>query len=608
MADASYDTIVFKYGIPGPLPAETLDPLVAQIRLAHNLRNDLTEVERNHADRVAEVWSRHPDIKNAQEELEQAQAQAEEALQAVKKDRQRSRSSKAQPASEAALTEAAARSKEARKRLKAAKEMYYAQFKEQMEEAGKVKQAEVKALYGVYTERGLYWASINDVIAHHKTRVKKVQDARKQGRPADYKFLAWDGTGTIAIQPQRQNSDPPRSPWLLAEGGGKWRNVFQLSPWVDPNEWGALKHSEQRRQGLGYAMARIGAGDSEQLLRIPVRVHRMMPLAADVALVRITRRRIGNDFRMHMSVTARIPKPAPRTEGPLAAIHLGWRLLGDGSIRVALACGMKVPERSDLRELGVIRPSTGGYEVIIPPSWKFVHDRPGHLHGQRDTNLLALRKWLREYLERYPQAAEQLCTPADVAQHSSQRFYALAVERLRYARSTDGLPDYLEGAFQHMAAWLKQDDHLLAWEANERDQIIGRRNHAWAVLAACLTDEAAAVVIDEWQIAPLARRPQPGDEDAAIQPAASANRVLAAPGRLREQVVKAAARRGVQVMVPGDDLPRGHHKCGRPLSGERDREIMMWCQECGVMVDQDHNRLMNMVEWAKGKRDAPVPA
>jgi hypothetical protein len=243
----------------------------------------------------------------------------------------------------------------------------------------------------------------------------------------------------------------------------------------------------------------------------------------------------------------------------------------------------------------------GTAEVVIPASWREVHKNPPRIRGIRDRNLDELRRWLGEFIASAPESEELLCSPADIARHRSPQFYAVLGAGLRDDAEHGRLPDALRPAYDMLQAFLKQDRHLYQWESHERDQIIGRRNYTFRNVAAWLLQEAAVVVLDSWSVSSLARVPRLGDdEDDGQAQAARSNRMLAAPGRLRELIACAARMRGVTVVTPEGAVPRTCADCGGGLSGDRDAGIFIWCGSCGQMKDQDLNALEHMVRQARG--------
>lgn len=144
-------------------------------------------------------------------------------------------------------------------------------------------------------------------------------------------------------------------------------------------------------------------------------------------------------------------------------------------------------------------------------------------------------------------------TPADVARwRSSDRLKNLAA-----AWPIDN-PLYPE-----MVAWVAREQHLHAFEANERDQVVAWRRNAWRNVAKWLADQARIITIHELNIAEIIRTPGIGETDTPAAKAGRAQAHQAAPGELRMFIEQACTLRGVEIITaqepgaavdPDDDL------------------------------------------------------
>lgn len=584
---------VYRYAISGDLP----DVAVDELRRAHVLRNKLTEVELAYQDAVAAAWAAHPEIAAAQERLGAAGDLVAELLEKAKAHRQRERGTRPDTGITTALKDARMIRKAAKEEIRGLKDRYYAgEVKPAILAASQARKEAVKAAYPEAIAGGLYWATFNDTAEHHAVSVAQVAAKRRSGQPAQVRFRRWTGEGTLAVQLQRQAGEPARTPELIASGEGKWRNVATLGPWRDPAAFGAMPRGERRAAARGGTLTfRIGSGERAAQVTVPVVVHRMLPADADITGMRITRRILAGKPQCSVSVTARVPAAPERAEGPLVAVHSGWRAMGDGSLRVAVISGAG-PVPADLA--GAVRAHGGWAEVIVPASWRDVQANGEKVRSRRDQSLDALRARMLAWLAAHPEHRDAIDPDGTLARWKSPaRFAALAI-RLR-----EQVPDGGAELAGFLESWRKQDKHLWTWEANERDQLTGRRDETWRRAAAWITSAAAVVVMDEWDVAPLARRPDVSEEDDPQSRAARANRVLAAPAGLRAAIRNAAAGRGVAV-AEADMGPAVHHACGTPLdAAARMESVMVWCGHpgCQVMVDQDRNALLLLEAAARGE-------
>jgi hypothetical protein len=568
---------VFKYGVIGDLPPEAVEELFR----AHALRNELVEIELRHAERIAQVWTRHTDLAAAQANVDAADAVVEQAVQAGKDYRQKNRTTKIPADLRQIVSEKRQVLRDARAVLRDAKARAYPMMKPQLITANDERKADVKATYRRYVDQGLYWATYNDVTAHHQTAVKAIAAKRKNGQPAQLRFHRWQGEGTLTVQLQRGEGAPPRTPEVLADENGRYSNVAYLTPCLDPDELATMRRSDQRKRTLGTFRFRIGSGDAAGLVEVPVRIHRPIPLDGDVTMIHISRRREGPKFKVSVSVVVRLNPVPQRTQGRMIAAHIGWRAKPDKSMRIAVIAGAQPPPPS-LEE--IVHDHGDWYEVVVPASWREVHARGESLRSTRDDNMNRMKDALAAWAQDHPdveglEQVKQWRSPGRLA-------------KLAFGWRDDPPPDG-EEITAELEAWRKQDKHLWLWQSSERAQIIGRRNDYYRQVAAWLTAEAGLIALDSWTI--RRRVPEVEDEDPHLERRARANGVLAAPGELRSFLEVAAQERGVAI-APEMTVAGLHLDCGTPLDrGERRDQIMVFCPTCERVVDQDYNALQSLL-------------
>jgi hypothetical protein len=412
------------------------------------------------------------------------------------------------------------------------------------------------------------------------------------------RFRRFAGAGTIAVQLPRGQDDPPRTPELLASSTGKWRNIARLTPWWPPEVWQRLGRGEQRRLARGSFRFRVGSGAHAQLVAVPVVIHRPLPPEADVVMVRITREQVAGHFQARISVVARIPTPPVRVAGPTVAVHLGWRSLPDGALRVAAVAGASAPPG---HVADVVRHHGSWWEIVLPGSWRAVASQLNTIRSRRGVELERLRDWLVARTSTHPDTASALPLPGELRRWRSPRRFAALALALR-----DTPPGQVAEAAQRLETWRRQDRHLWEWETNERRQLLARRNDAWQRVAAWLAGQAGQVLLDSWALPPLRAVPDVSAPDDLQAQAARANLVLAAPGTLRSAIQNAAQARGVPVSAP-KLVATNHHACGFPLDAVgRMASALVRCQHCGEEVDQDYNTLCHLL--AAGRTMAVHPS
>jgi hypothetical protein len=581
----SHQTRVYRFCVWGDLP----DAAIAEMRRGHELSNLLIEIEKGHEARVKDAWRISPDIEEREAEIAELDEAVQEIVGRVKKYRQKHRTTK--PSKELADELKAARKalKAKREGLKEEKARIYPIIKPELVKLGEQRKAMIKETYRPAVDGGLYWANFNSVRERHEAAVKAVRGRRKMGLPSNLRFRMWNGgEGTLVVQLQRQAGQPARTPGVIADPNGKYHNVGFLSPAHDPTHWATLTRRQQRKLRIGKLRFRIGSGEAAGMVEVPVFVHRPIPPDADICFMEIKRARLGRRFRTHVSVVVRLPITPMRVEGHRVAMHVGWRALADGALRVAVIAGMTSMPPDELD--GVVRMHVGWAEVVVP-SWyrqqmEYVHS----LSSVRGKNLDVMKKWFLAWLEDHPDHGIVGIEYID-KWRSADRFCRL-IERLV---KDDALDDE---ARTYLAAWRKQDIHVRETEDNLRDKVIARRNNAFSNVAAWLLEEAGLLVIDNFNIARMARKPDITQKDSEAHQAARANRVLAAPGALRQRMIDGANRRGVHVQTVDGTISGIHHICGEEF-GQQEREdaVMIECEHCKMMVDQDANAL----ELLKGR-------
>ena len=594
-------TLVYRYGIPARTPAgrrpngrrQTVpvavpEAVTTQLKLAHQLRQDLVTLELAHEEAMRALWSAHPQIATTEQELAAAETALADLLAQTKPGRI------SDPTAAAAVKDAKASVRALRATRRVQIGEVYPITKPQIEALRAELKALRKALYANYVQQqGLFWATYNAVLEDHVTAVKLVDRKRVAGQPARLRHrLFFDGTGTITVQLQRQAGDPPRLPALLASGGGKWRNVLQVVPWLPPDEFDKMPRPQRFRTRLGHLRMYVGNSTHIQL---PLVVHRMMPPDADVAMAQLTVSRIGHLVRMHLAVTIKIPDVAPVVGRPTVAVHTGWRQRDDGSLRVAVwssPVALDIPDR--LREFVIAYDSGRRGEIVVPAAMVNVASRPDALRSRRDLAMAPMIERLAGWLDAHPLTnpdGEELTGTTVRQWRSPGRFATLAIAlREHPPADLDG-----QAVAAYTEAWRQQDKHLWSWESSERHQTHGRRDDMWRQVAAWLTDRAGLVLFEEVNLANLRRR-HPDDPDPALpEPAARLARAranLAAPGRLRQYLVNAAGRRGVAVRdVDAKYLTRTCPTCGvvGDADGRYARSAVVTCPACGCAYDQDHS-------------------
>jgi hypothetical protein len=593
--EKAHQARVYRYAIWGDLPPSA----IAEMRRGHELLNRLVEIEKGYEESVKEVWRQAPTLLALENQALEFDERVQDTVKEIARYRQRNRTTDAGAELKAKLKANRKDLRETKKKIREEKDRIYPILKPDLARLGSERNVAIKATYRPAVDGGLYWANYNAIKDRHEAGVKAVRGRRKRGLPSTLRFRPWNGgEGTLVVQLQRQAGQPVRTPDVIADFQGKYRNVAHLSPAHDPTHWATLTRAQQRKERVGILRFRIGSGESAALVEVPVFVHRPLPPDADICFLEIKRSRLGRRYFSHVSVVVRLPVTPLRTEGHKVAMHVGWRSLGDRALRVAVVAGITSRPPRDLDD--VVRVHGEWAEVVVPAWYRDQMEYVHSLSSIRGKNLDGMKKYLLDWLKQHPDHG--LVGIDTIERWRSPDRFAHFIERVREDESLDNdLRSYLE-------AWRKQDEHVREIEDNLRAKVIARRNNAFCNVAAWLLDTAGLLVIDNYNIATMARKPDIGQKDDEAHRAARANRVLAAPGRLRQAMIDAASRRGVQVQAIDGTISGIHHVCGNELDqGERELNVMVWCPHCETMVDQDANAL-ELLRGRAADIDADIPA
>lgn len=390
---------------------------------------------------------------------------------------------------------------------------------------------------------------------------------------------------------------------LRAAARTPWRNVLHLPGWVDPAEWAQLERWEQRRDRLHTARLSVGEG---RMVELPVIVHRMLPADAEIVGAQLVTVRVGPDTRTRLHLTATLPPPAPAGREPVVALHLGWRRDPDrGEVTVATwRCThpVRVPVELDARLTPggpVVVDSDQVGRVVLGARWLGRVDAHDRIRGERDLALGKVRDELVAWLDRHPggvQWRDQVLTGPVVAQWRSPGRFAVLAGAWR-----EDPPEGGEEIAAALEAWRKADRRVWRGEAHGREGALAQRTDVYRRVVAWLVSVAGGLVVEDTDLAEVARRPDPEREPElppVVEERAARQRALAAVGRLREVAVDTATREGVPVwQVPHTGNTRTHYRCGHvnPADGRYAVSRVVACDGCGGQYDQDRSATLMML-------------
>lgn len=556
----------YVYGAVPPRP-EHVAILEEQLRLAHQYRNKLVEIELERRRRVRELLDRHQDSELSAK-AEELAGRLEELRAQIRAARQKARS---RAAAGTAPLEAEARAvraelAEVRKRLREERrrvahdpvvKMELHAIDQWAREAAKEARAE-------FSGRGLYWGTYC-LVEHAAERMRRSKD--------DPRFRPFTGEGAIAVQLQ---------------GGLPWEELFsgrdtrvQIDP-VPPEAW--REKGRRRRAKLCKTIARLRVGSNEdrspRWIEVPVWFHRPMPDGARVKWVYLHRRRKGLRwvYELHFAIelpSERILDPAP----PLVCgIDFGWRKVPAG-LRVAYLVGEDGHEE----------------EVVVPESWLQAMEKVRRLRSHQDLHFNEMRDRLAAWLSGREVPDWLREATAGLSQwRSPGRLRQLA--EVWAERRFEGD----EEIFQRLWAWRKQDRHLYTWASDLRAKLIGHRREIYRVFAARVAARYRYVCLEAMDLREIAERGEAEDEAPMPAPLGDLRR-MAALSLLRQCLASALRKRGGQLVeVDPKHTTLACHVCGHINRFDAESKVLHRCEHCGTLWDQDRNAAINLLRRGAG--------
>lgn len=584
-----------------------------QINLSDQLRSDLVALQLQYDEDLRSIWSSFPKVASAEAELRVAEQAAHAALVEVKAERVRQRRRNITGPAAEQLAVARTQLKDARQLRRDAITEVKSVATQQRQLRSKQLQADRRQLYQKYCQPtegpALYWATFNVVLRHHQKTVKWIARQRALGRPAALRHRPPDGSGMIAVQLARREGQPARTPGVLADPAGKFKNVLFV-PWPSEEVWDAFTRSQQRAAGRFAVRMRCGTLDkSPTWIDIPVQAHRVFPAKADIVGAQLHVMRWPGGIRAKLSVCAYVDEPRRRTTGPTLALHLGWRKAKSGIIVATWRSTQPLRISDDLRSVAQAATPMSG-QIVLPGRITDAVLRADETRSQRARLLNTIRAELCQWLGEHgpvpdpDRIGNMLTSEAVIRWKTRDRFAALALAW----RATP--PPHGQHIAAALEAWRRTDKKLwIGPDFGQRRHAIAARDDLYRRVAALIASQSETVVIDDMDLTKLARSTNRTEVPPVLQAQAGQRRQVASPARLRLAVIRAATREGCCVIkLAARGLSSIHVECGfSNPSDARDETGRVPCAGCGAVYDPDENAVALMLRRARDETDRPRP-
>ena len=574
-------TRVYKYGLLRP--TGQVDRVWDQLRAAHRYRNLLTELERKRRASLRSIMSSYADIDALEQAVTEANGFREVASQAVKFARKCTRSRSESKAAKQHLLDARALVKRARAALRELRQKLFEDesVRLQCDEVNEWASAQRRA---ARSDCGCYWGTYLLVEAAMDAAQKSpLYDGAE---PNDPRFVRWQAEGNLGVQVQKGMA-------VEAIFGDDTR--IQIDP-VNELAWHSKTRGKRRRLSRTALRLRVGSGPKGEPIfaEWPMVMHRQLPEGGQIMRATVSVKRYAGRDKWSVELSVRLPDTWHHgiCGKGMVAVDIGWRAI-DGQLRVAYWRG----DDGQHSELRLNKRMLDG--LTMPSGLRAIRDRVLDLFKG------LFGKWLWEAMDK---AAPE--TPA---------WFAEATCTMPWWRSTEKADRLLklwseqrwEGdqfGWEIICAWRKRNQHLWDWEANQRRGSLANRREQYRIFASNLADRYGTIVLEDFNMQQVARRPQTAEEGDDNQRARS-NRQLASVSELRHALCNCFDRRGgseIRVPAPGTTIV-----CSRCLKLDKfdvAAELVHTCVHCGETWDQDENATVNMLRLAVEQLSCPKPA
>lgn len=452
--------------------------------------------------------------------------------------------------------------------------------------------------------------------------------------------------GLLAVQYQRHENDPRWSPTIASGLVGGDDTFVQIG--------GDLVGKPKRRfpgttgaKRLRTLRFRVGSnGRAPIWANLYTLMHRPLP-DARVIWVKLSCRRVGLRHRWFLLVVVdeECRGVPDQQRGSGVGIDIGWRMRDDGAIRVAYWVGsdgregeLAIPERVLRRKgksdsLKSIRDRERNEVSALWRGWIFGSaigdntsavpsmgtDREIHPDTPAAPDVDADKTAVAEISAAPSMRADAHGVPRDhpvrvaaTAMHMWTRMgHFVVLARLWDNNRVPGD----EAIHARVQAWLKHDRHLYAWEANNRRRMALATCALVDGLAVQLARQYDMVAVEERGMVPELVKRDATDKDEEWLRALNATRMgLVAPASARAALERFAKKYGALYReVDPANTTRNCAECGAERVVDDPAELMLGCDKCGVIEDQDRTAARNILARANAevcaeRADALAPA
>lgn len=413
----------------------------------------------------------------------------------------------------------------------------------------------------------------------------------------------YTGEGTLAVQIQIQNVKDNDGNPVLDECGNQVQSgvmgTDRLLSGQDPRARLEIIRDVNKGQ---HARIHLRIGPSQAVASWPVMLHRPLPTDARFKWIKVMRTRnlarghnssrhpdAGMIWKVMFTMESATFNHELRLSGHTAAINLGFRKVGDNTLRIGYLVGTDghteelLLEPKPQRELqGKGNRTPMGNQKLTPAgvieSLEYAYNK----ESQRD-QMFAL---ITASVAKYPVPDFLREKLAHVAKwRSKERLHRVYLEWERHEGD--------EAIYTELQEWHHADKHAGQHASGNREKAILRRREQYRLLGVRLAARGYSRVIvntpqgQNKQSRSLLETPQRKQQNHA------------AVWSLVQAVKLSAGNRGVTVDISEAEVSTRHYVCGNALEGDAATKVNLQCPHCKIDVDQDANSAQNLLALAQ---------
>lgn len=554
-------------------PRENFDLINDQISKGHSYYNQLIELHRKQIDDCETARrERFPEFAAVEKSMAEAEAEVEKVVESIRANNAKMKRKRATPEESMALADAKARLKS----LRASRKEIRAAI---AEDDGL--QAHLESIYAATSDAkkaarassGVYWGTYQKVEGAVEAAIKKTM-----GPP---RFKRWSGDGQVAIQVQNGTT------WQeMIVGAGRIGNLLRAEqlptdresarsarPWMFSL---CVSTDDKRKPNFARLMAYVPPN--------------IMPSDAKIMGVSLVRKSLPphrmSDGKYHprydwsLQFTVRTNEEKPRATSGACGIDVGWRLMDDGSLRVAYL----VDDDGKHEELRL--------PARLVTSW----EKTQSIQSIRDRSFDAIRarlvEWKQQQTAEFPEWFSEAAK--FVGQWKAKGKLVRLIDQWHENR-IDGDAEILA----ELDAWRHQDVHLWQWETEAEKKSQRTRLDLYRVFAHRVSQRYKEIYVEDFDLRKIQRNRKPDDNtvDAGSKEYMRTACISTLVGLLKQKKA---------VKVDCANTTKKCHACGSIEEFDH-RSLWHTCKSCNLPWDQDYNAAKNILVSGLDLPKVPEP-